>query len=128
MIIADTHAWIWWVTDDKRLSKRAKTSLGKASTVGVAAISVWEVAMLVARGRLRLDRDAKTWIRDALAPKTIELVPLSPEISITAAALGSAIHADPADRMIIATALERDAWVVTKDDAIASSGVVRCVW
>lgn len=128
MIIADTHAWIWWVTDDRRLSKKARRTLDAERSVGVCAISVWEVAMLVAKGRLRLDRDVKTWVNDALAADSIELLPLTPDVALTAAALGSAIHADPADRMIIASALTHDAQVVTKDDAIAGTGIVRCVW
>ena len=128
MIVLDTHAWIWWVTEDRRLSKRARQAIKRAPVLGVCAISVWETAMLVARGRLRLDRDVKSWVREALAVERLDLMPLTPDVAITAALLGSAIHSDPADRMIIATALEHDATIVTKDDAIARAGIVRCVW
>jgi len=129
MIVVDTHAWLWWVNgDERRLSKSARRELDRASSVGVCAITVWEIARLVAVGRYRLEPDMKTWVSDALAVDRVELLPLSPNIAMTAASLGSAIHKDPADRMIVATALEHDVPIVTKDGAIRDAGIVRCIW
>lgn len=128
MIIADTHAWIWWVSNPGRLSKTARRALDGATAVGVSAISVWEVAMLVFRKKLRFDRDVATWIDDALAVEGIVPIPVSPSIALMAATIGSALHYDPADRLIVATTLESRTSLVTKDERIAESGVVTCVW
>jgi PIN domain nuclease of toxin-antitoxin system len=128
MIVVDTHAWVWWLTRPAKLGTRARSALKRASMVGVSAISVWEVAMLVSRGRMRLDRAVGSWIKDALAGETLRLLPLDAEIAVTAASIGSALHYDPADRIIVATALELGAPLVTMDGAITRSGVVRCIW
>ncbi len=96
--------------------------------MGICAITIWEIARLVALGRYRLEPDMKAWVRDALAIDRVELLPLSPNIAMTAASLGSAIHKDPADRMIVATALEHDVAIVTKDGPITDAGIVRCIW
>jgi PIN domain nuclease of toxin-antitoxin system len=128
VIVLDTHAWLWFANDDKRLSKRAKQAIRRADALGVSIISVWETAILVAKGRLRFDDDVKVWIHDALTLERIELLQLTPDIAMTAASFGSGIHADPADRIIIATALAHDVAVVTKDGPITDAGLVRCVW
>ena len=69
MIVLDTHVWIWWVADPARLSKAARSAIEKARVRGVCTISVWEIAMLVERGRLVLDREVSDWVHDALALK-----------------------------------------------------------
>ena len=69
-LLMDTHAWVWWMTGSDRLSPRGKTAIRKAAAENrllLSAISVWEVAKLVEKGRLRLDRDVQTWIEQALA-------------------------------------------------------------
>lgn len=49
MILLDTHAWIWWVTESPNLSSRARRTITRSDELGVSAISCWEVAMLVAK-------------------------------------------------------------------------------
>lgn len=82
--------------------------------------------MLVVKGRVSLDRAALDWIRASLATPSLVLLPITPEVATRAASLP--LHGDPADRLIVATALAHDALLVTKDEAIRSSGVVRVVW
>jgi PIN domain nuclease of toxin-antitoxin system len=82
--------------------------------------------MLVSKRRLVFDRDVLEWIRDALAEPKIRLLPLTPEVAVTSTAL--ALHGDPADRIIVATALEQGAELVTADAALQKAGIVRCVW
>lgn len=128
MILLDTHAWIWWVSGSRRLSKRAKAAIDDASRVGVSAITCFEVAQLAARGRLVLDRDVELWLEQSLALPGFELVPLTPRIATRACALGPDFHKDSHDRMIVATALALDASLVTADQEIHAAGLVTTVW
>jgi PIN domain nuclease of toxin-antitoxin system len=95
--------------------------------VGVSAISCWEVAFLVIRGRLRLDRDVAAWVNAALRRPRTELLPLDPVIAVDAAHL-SAFGGDPADHIIVATVRHHGAKLATADAAIASSGLVDVIW
>lgn len=90
----------------------------------IPAISAWEVAVLVERGRLEFDRPALTWIRQALFLPCVELAPLTPEVAVRAAGIGGNSPGDPADRWIVATALEARAPLATMDDRVRRSGVV----
>ena len=67
MIVLDTHAWIWWRADPGRLSVSAARAIADADRIGVSSISVWELGMLIRRGRISLDRDVAHWVRQALA-------------------------------------------------------------
>jgi PIN domain nuclease of toxin-antitoxin system len=119
VVVLDTHAWIWWSDDPSRLSAAARAEIEGAEAVGVAAISCWEVAMLVLAGRLALDRELARWIRQALARPGIVALPLSPRIALEAALLErEGFVGDPADRMIYATARDTGARLVTKDDRL----------
>lgn len=124
MIVVDTHVWFWLVTEPGRLSPPAAEAVDAAEKVGVAAISCWEIAMLVAKGRLLLDRPTSDWLKAALAGSV--LLPLDPDVAELAARL--AMHGDPADRLSVATALTQGATLVTKDDAIRRSGLVQTIW
>lgn len=130
MIVLDTHAWIWWVADRDRLSTPARTAIDAAETVGVSAISAWEVALLAERGRIVLDRPPARWIRRALAAdeRTVEL-PLTATIAVVAAGLGAAgVHGDPADRFILASARSHGARLVTKDRELHRHAPELAVW
>jgi len=126
MILLDTHAWIWWNSDPRRLSRRARKAIDVADEVAVAAISTWELAMLVARQRLTLDRDPLLWMRQALARERAELLPLSPEVSARSATM--TMHDDPADRIIAATASVHGIALVTKDERIRLAAEVPTIW
>ena len=128
MIVLDTHAWVWWAAGSTKLGRRAGRRIQSASHVSVPAVCAWEVAMLVAKGRLELDRPVLAWIRQALALPGVEAAPLTPEIAVRAAGLGAGFRGDPADRMIVATALEQRAPLVTKDENLRSSKLVETVW
>jgi PIN domain nuclease of toxin-antitoxin system len=107
---------------------RARRAIDEAKDLAVSAISLWEVAMLVAKSRLELDRDVGLWMRQALAAPRIRLAPLSVEIAVRSTALGRDFQGDPADRLIAATALELDAALVTKDDRMRSWKRIVTVW
>ena len=128
MILLDTHAWIWWAAKSRQLSASARQAIAGEARVGLAAISVWEAAMLVEKGRLTFDRPLEEWIRDALTLPKLEQIPLSPEIAIAAARLGRLHSGDPADWMIVATAQQHRAKLVTKDRNLRNLNVVATVW
>jgi PIN domain nuclease of toxin-antitoxin system len=128
LIVLDTHVWIWWISAPRKLSLHARRAIDEAKELAVSAISLWEVAMLVAKSRLELDRDVGLWMRQALAAPRIGLAPLSVEIAVRSTTLGHDFHGDPADRLIVATALELNAALVTKDDRLRSWNGILTVW
>lgn len=128
MIVLDTHAWIWWAAGDPALSPRARRAIRAERRVGVSAISPWEVAMLVAHGRLRFDRDVEAWIEQALVLPAVELLPLTPEIAVAASRLGADWPRDPADRIISATARQHRATLVTRDERLRARDELDTCW
>jgi len=117
-VVLDTHAWIWWAAMEDRLSSFSRAAIAEAATIGVSAISAWEVAMLVQKGRIGLDRPPAEWIRAALSRPGLAAIPVDPPIAVAAAGLGEDAPADPADRMIYATARSLGAVLITKDRAL----------
>lgn len=128
MIVLDTHAWLWWAAESKKLSRPARRLIDSSPRVGIAPISCWEIAMLVERRRVTLDRPTLTWLRQALSLPGVELLELSPDVAVSAAGLDGKLHDDPADRLIVATALRHGAKLVTRDERIQESGLVDTVW
>lgn len=116
------------MADPGRLSSVARRALEKESARGVCAISVWELAVLVDRGRLVLDRDVAVWVDDALAIPGVELLPLTPAIALAAGSTALKLHGDPADRMIAATALAHRARLVTKDERLRAVPALDSIW
>jgi PIN domain nuclease of toxin-antitoxin system len=90
--------------------------------VGVSAISVWEVAMLEAKGRIRLSKDCLSWVNEALRAPGLGLIPLTPEIAVDSSRLPGVFHGDPADRILVATARRQGAILLTRDEKILSYG------
>jgi len=117
MIVLDTHIWVWWVHGDERLT-RAQAEVIKANEVdviGVSAISCWEIAKLVEYGRLELPCSLKEWFEQALGYPGIRLLELTPEIAIESTQLPGEFHRDPADQIIVATAMVYGCPLVTGD-------------
>jgi len=122
LTILDTHVWIWMVVGDRTaLSPPAIEAIkgsAKQGAVRVSAISVWEVAMLEAKGRISLSRSLDDWVQAALHVPGIQLLPLSPEIAIESRRLPGAPHADPADRILMASARHLGGRLATCDREI----------
>ena len=99
MILLDTHIWIWWVNDDKRLTPALRKVIedNKADGLGVSIISCWEVAKLVEVGKLTLAYPIKRWMKLVLASPEVQLLDLTPEIAIESTQLPGTFHRDPAD-------------------------------
>lgn len=128
MILLDTHAWVWWASSPERLSRRAAAAIADESERAVSAISCWEVATLVRRGRLKLDRPAELWLRQALGMPGVVPLDVTPEIASVAGTLGDDFHGDPADRILVATALARACRILTRDERLRSSARVTTIW
>jgi len=128
--VLDTHVLLWWVDGSAALSQRARQlidSLVDASAIHVSSISVWEVGMLVAGGRLELAIATDEWIARCEALPFLTFVPVDNPIALASTRLPGRPPADPADRIIIATARSLGAAVVTKDRRIRSYDV-ETVW
>lgn len=131
MIVLDTHAWVWWVSNPKQLSKKAQSAIDKAMRedgIYISSISVWEIAMLVYRKRLVLSMDVRDWVAKCENLKFMHFAPITNSIAIKAVQLEGTINNDPADRIIIATALSFGAALVTMDKKIRNSPYIETVW
>lgn len=133
MILFDTHALLWWQAGGQRLSKRASREIARAETVLVSPISCWEVATLLEKGRIALDRDIYTWVADLFAEEHVEVAALSPQAAVGAAELTRQdFGGDPADRFLYATARELRVPFVSKDESIrryaSKARDVRVIW
>lgn len=120
MIVLDTHIWVWWVHEDKRLTQvqREAIAANETDAVGVSAISCWEIAKLVEYGRLELPSPLDEWFEQALNYPGVQLLALTPEIAIESTRLPGEFHRDPADQIIVATARVYGCSLVTSDDKI----------
>ena len=98
MIVLDTHIWVWWVHGDTALSDSIRATVDAEEQTGifVSAISCWEVAKLVERGRLTLPCLPFDWLQQALSYPGVRLIELSPRISVESTQLPGAVHRDPA--------------------------------
>jgi PIN domain nuclease of toxin-antitoxin system len=129
--LLDTHAWVWWVTEDRRLSRSARRAIDKSQTedaLSLSLISVWEGAKNVEKGQLVLDRPVDAWLDLATIRPGLHLAELTRPILAESCRLPPPFHGDPADQIIVATARDRDAIIVTKDRQIRAYAHVRSVW
>ncbi len=128
MIVLDTHIWFYFINDGpEKLQAEARQAIKDNDVLGVSIISCWEIAMLVAKNRLRFSIDVQDWITQALKYKGIKLVEFTPEIAVLATRLPGAFHKDPADRIIAASSLKIGAPLVTLDKRIKKWGHVHTI-
>lgn len=132
MIVLDTHALLWWATgDDSQLSPAAAQAIAaemQGGQIVVSSISAWELAMLVARGRIDLSMDIDAWLSVVGEIEAVRFAPVDNEIAVKSITLPGEFHKDPADRIIVATARRVAAPLVTADDKIRAYPHVRTVW
>lgn len=115
VIILDTHIWLWLIHGNfDRFPQHWLQEIQTSSMVGVSAVSCYEIALAVKRGRITLSKDLSTWFSSALGLAGISLIPINEQISIQAVEL-SPVHKDPFDRLIIATALVHQARLASVD-------------
>jgi PIN domain nuclease of toxin-antitoxin system len=120
-LLLDTHTLVWLMFGDLKLGRKAREAIRRACSEDravVSAITPWEISVLVSKKRIDLYRDVLDWVRDALALPGMRLIPLEPEIAIASTRLPFEMHADPADRILVATARHLGATLVTADKAL----------
>lgn len=128
MILLDTVAWIWLATESPKLSPTAREAIRAHDTKLVSAISAWEVGMLVAKSRIRLDRPVDRWVEDALRLPGVEPVSVDVAVGVMATKLPGEAPADPADRMVVATSLIRGCPILTPDRRLRDYPFAPTIW
>jgi len=121
MVLLDTHIWIWWLLGEGPLTvdERKKLDiLAEKSEIAISWVSIWETEMLERKGRIKLLPDLATWIRQATDTSFCTVLPADIELVIAQRELPEYFHADPADRLIVATAMLADIPLATYDSRI----------
>jgi PIN domain nuclease of toxin-antitoxin system len=129
--LLDTHVWIWWNMNPGRLSRKARSAIDSSegySEILLSAISPWEFSKLLEKQRLGISCHAEEWMDTALCMKKLRLVPISPKIAFRSTDLPAPFHNDPADQIIVATAREFNATIISKDRLIRDYPHVRTLW
>nr|WP_240308006.1 type II toxin-antitoxin system VapC family toxin [Thiohalospira halophila] len=129
----DTHALLWWVNGTPRLSQPALEAIEQElqaddGEILIPAISAWEIALLVEKGRLALSMNTDDWLETVDEIEGIRFAPLDAATAVEATRLPGEFHKDPADRMIVALARRFNAVLVTADEKITAYRYVRTVW
>lgn len=131
MIVLDTHVILWWVSNPDRLSAAASKAIAaaiNAARLSASSISIFEIATASRRGRIELGRPVDQWLDELRSLPQIQFQPVTTEIARAAGALGEEIPGDPMDRIIVATAAQLGAKLVTADRKLAKSGLVPTIW
>lgn len=133
MIVLDTHALLWWVNGDSSLSPLALEAIEHERQAGdgqilISAISAWEIALLVHKGRLSLSMNTDDWLETVEEIEGVRYVAVDVATAVESTRLPGKFHKDPADRMIVALARHFNAVLVTADEKITTYRHVRTVW
>ena len=133
MILLDTHVLVWSVEGHQRLGLAAGSRIEetrRTDRVGVSAMTPWEIALLVEKGRLRLAMEVAAWMEKVLGAQGIDLLTVEPAIALDSVRLPGDFPADPADRLIVATARHWGVPLLTADQTIlayAADGHVQAI-
>ena len=131
MILLDSHALVWVVTDPRRLSRAAAMAIRRARRsdgLAIAAISLWELAVLFASGRLRGAGSVESSVSLVVNSAGVSVKAITPEIAALATQFPDDYSRDPADRLIGATARAEGLPLVTRDERIRSSPLLKTIW
>jgi PIN domain nuclease of toxin-antitoxin system len=130
-VLLDTHVLLWWRSGSGRLLKhqtRLLTELEESGEpVGIASITLWELAKMAERGRLEVEQPLDLWLREIEQNPLISVYPISASIALESARLGAGFHKDPADQIIVATARCHGLRLITADERIRRWGKVQLV-
>jgi PIN domain nuclease of toxin-antitoxin system len=131
VIVLDTHIIIWDALSPERLSQRAKEAIYHANEgdgIIFCDISLWEIAMLIKKERVRIDIAYQDFINLVLGSNKYIIHRISPEIAELSVNLPASINKDPADRIIAATSIINNAPLVTKDENLTGSTEITVIW
>lgn len=131
MILLDTHVLVWTAVEPRRLSRAAVAAIRRAAASGgiaIASISLWELAFLFERGRLQTHGTVETSIRRLTELTRVAVREITSEIAALAVHFPGDFPGDPADRLIAATARAEGLPLVTADERIQASQLVKTIW
>lgn len=129
--LLDTHIWIWWVARSQSLSENVRAILVEPNPddeLFLSIISVWEVCKLHQEGKISFALNIGDWIEEATDVPGLYIVPLSTKTAYHSTILPGAFHDDPTDQIIVATARDEGAVILTKDERIRAYPHVRSIW
>jgi PIN domain nuclease of toxin-antitoxin system len=132
-LLLDTHVWIWLVRAEDRIPRKALELMFVAAGAGsmfLSVMSIWELSLLDAKGRISLNMPCLSWVQTALDRSRAQTVALTPEVAVSCHQLPGRLHSDPIDRILVATARSKGLTLVTGDRAIldyALQGHVRAL-
>lgn len=127
MVVIDTHVLLQDALEPKRLSPLARRALQGEGSLAASDISLWEIAMLIAKNRVNPGADAAKFIEKLLESRAIRILPITPRIAVLAQSDDFA-HGDPADRIIAATAIVHGAQLVSADARLKRVPGLRVLW
>lgn len=125
--LLDTHILVWAANADRRLSKAVSRVVAQATAerpLLISDISLWEIALLHETGRIKLALPLRDWLEQAVGSPAVRRCGIGPAVAATVAELPPTFHRDPADRILVATALVHGAVLLTADERIIDSGLV----
>jgi PIN domain nuclease of toxin-antitoxin system len=129
--LLDTHTWVWWNMRPEKLSRKVKNLIEdeeRYDELLLSAISPWEFSKLLEKGRIGISSNPEEWIKAALEIPKLRFVHLTPIIAYRSTSLPKPFHDDPADQIIVATAREENATILTKDKRIRDYQHVQAFW
>lgn len=130
MIVLDTHIWWWALNEPEQLTRKSADKIEKTprGQIYIAAISLWEIALLFHKKRIMIQCPPQVWIERALKETAIQVIPLVPEVAVGAYQMPGEFHGDPADRLIVASARYMGVPLITKDEKIRAYPHVNAIW
>lgn len=131
MIFLDTHVLVWVVADEDRLSRPAASAIRRARNsdgLAIADVVIWELAFLLARGVLRTHNTIEKTVENFITRSGVMVRSITPEIAAIAAQFPDSYSKDPIDRIIGATARAEGLALVTRDERIRSSPLMKTIW
>ena len=129
MIVLDTCAIIWDALGTSKLSPLATKAIKDAKNeLIICDISFWEISMLIKRKRLEVENTASSFIKILLQSRSFHIQEITPEIAELSVNLEAEINNDPADRLIAATSILRNAPVVTADQNLRDATLLETIW
>ena len=131
MILMDTCAIVWDALEPTRLTAKARNAIDKAdhhNALIISDISIWEISMLIKKGRIEVAATAANFINLFLQYRHIAVQSIPPEIAELSVNFGGEINNDPADRIIAATAIIHNAQLVTADTNLRNNDLLDTVW
>lgn len=131
MILLDTHVLTWLVADPERLSRQAASAIRRARVsdgLAISAITVWELALLFARGVIRSQTTVESSVQNLLTRSGVVILPITAEVAAIGTQFSVDYPKDPADRLIGATAMAEGIALVTKDERLRACHLLKTIW